>query len=141
MIRLLNMLLATRHCVPRSARAWYKNAGIYFSRAIPELLLNTKWLGRKLDYLCKRRPFDGCAYAGNLMGTYGYKEIVPRELFGSPKWYAFEDIFVYGPERVEQYLTLIYGDWKTLPPIEKRGIKHDFIYLSFDESYLSKSAK
>ena len=140
-IHFLNMLLATRRCVPRPARAWYKNAGIYVSRAIPEFLLNTKALGRKLDSLCGRISFDESEFVGNLMGTYGSKEIVPKEFFGSPTRYAFEDIFVYGPQRAEKYLTHIYGDWATLPPLEKRGIQHDFIYLSFDESFLDGYAE
>ena len=61
-----------------------------------------------------------------------------RSVYGMPTEYFFEGITVYGPERYEEYLSKIYGDWRKLPPIEKRVNVHDYVYLNLNESYLDK---
>ena len=77
-VDLINKLLATRNSKVRKARAWYKNAAICLSRIIPEVLINTKVLARRLDVLCAERPFESCEYVGNLLGNYGERELCPR---------------------------------------------------------------
>jgi lipopolysaccharide cholinephosphotransferase len=62
-----------------------------------------------------------------LANTYGGKakaETLPKEYMGEPKLYDFEDTKFYGVAMPEEYLTSLYGDWKTLPPEDKR---HDHI--------------
>ena len=65
---------------------------------------------------------------GNLIAnTYGgtaKAETMPREYMGEPRLYKFEDTRFYGVAMPEEYLTSLYGDWKTLPPEDKR---HDHI--------------
>ncbi len=65
---------------------------------------------------------------GNLIAnTYGgtaKAETMPREYMGEPRLYKFEDTQFYGVAMPEEYLTSLYGDWKTLPPEDKR---HDHI--------------
>lgn len=61
---------------------------------------------------------------GNLIAnTYGGSakaEAMPREYMGEPKLYEFEDTKFYGVAMPEEYLISAYGDWKTLPPEDKR---------------------
>lgn len=61
-----------------------------------------------------------------------------KEIYGTPTLYDFENIKVYGPEKYDEYLTRIYGDWRKLPPIEKRVTAHDFIELNLNKSYREK---
>lgn len=135
-IYLLSMLLATRNSKLRKARSWYKNAAIVFSRIIPEALLSTKWLARKVDRLCERRSIESSVYVGSMLGSYGLREVFPKRVFGIPRLYAFEDTKIFGLENAEDYLVQVYGNWKELPPFERRGIQHDFLYISLDKSYL-----
>ncbi|MCI8838217.1 MAG: LicD family protein [Hungatella sp.] len=132
----LNMFTATRTSVPRKGRKWYKNIAIYLSGLIPERAVNTKKLIVRLDNMCEQLDFDECKYGGVLLGGYGKKDILRRELFGDPKEYRFEDIMVYGPEKADEYLTHIYSEWRKYPPIEKRNSGHDFIYIDLNHSYL-----
>ena len=55
-------------------------------------------------------------------GVYSKKEITPKDNIGEPKLMAFEDTYLFGVEKPEAYLTLIYGDYMKLPPVEKRRI-------------------
>lgn len=134
----LNMFIATRTSIPRAERSWYKNVAILVSSIIPEKLLNTKRIICKLDKMCARIPYDNSKYVGNLAGAYGLREIVDRDLFGEPKLYKFEDTYVYGVEKGDEYLTQIYGDWRQLPPEDKRSSGHDFELLDLNRSYIER---
>ena len=80
--------------------------------------------------------YENSIYVANVMGNYRIKEVTLKEYFGIPTMYSFEGIEIYGPEKVDEYLTGIYGDWRQLPPEEKRYTKHDFIVFDLDKSFL-----
>ena len=48
----------------------------------------------------------------------------PVSLWGKPKKSAFENIALYGPEKMNDYLTWYFGDYMQLPPVEKRVCGH-----------------
>ena len=52
---------------------------------------------------------------------------------GTPKLYDFENIKIRGIEDYDAYLTGVYGDWRQLPPEEKRVSAHDYVYVDFDK--------
>ncbi len=131
-----NMFLMTRTCVIRKDRSWYKNASILVSCLIPSFAVNNKRLAISVDKLANSLNNDDATYVANLMGAYRTKEIVKKEFFGKPTLYEFENIEIFGPENYNEYLTQIYGNWKELPPEEKRYTKHDFLELNLDKSYL-----
>lgn len=56
----------------------------------------------------------------NTYGGTAKAETMPKEYMGEPKLYDFEDTQFYGVAMPEEYLTSLYGDWKTLPPEDKR---------------------
>lgn len=131
-----NMFLMTRTCVIRKDRSWYKNASILVSSIIPSFFVNNKKLSISIDKLANSFNNDNASYVANLMGAYRTKEIVKKELFGTPTLYKFEDIEVFIPEKYNDYLTQIYGNWKELPPEGKRHTKHDFVEINLEKSYL-----
>ena len=49
------------------------------------------------------------------MGAYREREIVETRMFGKPALYTFENTKLYGPEKYDEYLTHIYGDYMTIP--------------------------
>ena len=131
-----NMFLATRTCAVRKSRKWYKNFAIKLSHLIPSFLVNERKLCTKIDKLCSRRNFDDCDYVGNLCGVYREKETYFKSMLGTPTEHKFENISIYLPEKAIDYLTQTYGDWKQLPPKDRRGIQHDFSGIDFEKSYL-----
>ena len=120
----------------RKQRKWYKNALIIASRMIP--FYNIKKSSLKIDRLFSKYSYENSEYVCNFNGSYGSKEITEKRLFGTPKEYDFEHLKIKGPEFFDEYLTRIYHNWKELPPVEKRGIQHDFILLDLNKSYFDE---
>lgn len=123
-------------CAFRNNRKWYKNLSIVFGRIVSPLLISERKLNMYINELCKQNDFDNSEYVGNLIGNWGYKELMNRSFFGEPKEYKFEDIVVYGVEKPHEYLTSLYGDYMKLPPMEKRVSHHDNIEINLNNSYL-----
>lgn len=63
---------------------------------------------------------------GNLLGTvwgrYGKREFAPKEYWGTPKLYDFEDTQLYGVEKYDDFLKFFYGDYMKLPPKEQQFV-------------------
>ncbi len=135
--RLLDFL-TTRVVAPREGRKWYKNLALAVSQKIPDFLVSEKKLTDKITRLCARRDFDSCLYAANLVSTWRSKEIMPRQAYGQPTLYRFEGIEAFGVENADLYLSTLYGNWRQLPPEDKRKSAHSGIFLDLDRSYLEE---
>lgn len=59
----------------------------------------------------------------------------PKEWFSSAVLKDFEGYKMPVMAGYDQYLTLIFGDYMELPPIEKRVAKHETAYINLNESY------
>ena len=136
-----NMLLMTKTCRLSKKRSFYKNIVIFFMKLVPNFILNTKKISIKVDKLAKKNSFNEYDYVGNLMGAYRSREIFKKELLGERKKFSFEDTYIYGPQYYEEYLKQIYGDWQTLPPIEKRRGAHDYYYIDLKTSFKMEDFK
>ena len=68
-------------------------------------------------------------YVCNLSTSYGLFNY-DKNLFKKTKKLPFENLNVLVPKEYEEYLTIIYGDYMKLPPIEER-INHGFSYIDF----------
>lgn len=119
----------------RKGRRWYKNLGVALFRLLP---MNPKRLLGKLVSQCKKYSYADSLYVGNLVGAWGEREITHRDVMGTPTLYKFEDMSVYGAQNADEYLSSLYGDWRKLPPEEKRVSHHDFIEFNLKKSYLDK---
>lgn len=56
----------------------------------------------------------------------------PKDMLLPPRPIMFEGIEAYVPNKVEDYLKLIYGDYMQIPPPEKRA-KHYVVEFCLDE--------
>ena len=65
---------------------------------------------------------------------------MPIEWFGEGITGVFEGRKVVIPHNYEAYLTHIYGDYMTPPPVDQRG-GHEFVYVNFDERISGKQRK
>lgn len=76
----------------------------------------------------------------NYSGTWGKREIVPKEWYGEGAEVLFEGIKVMAPKEYDKWLTQVYGDYMTLPPVEKRKSHHftDVIDLEHPYTYYTK---
>lgn len=136
--RLHNLLLA-RTCGIRSGRSPLKNAAVIMFKCIPNCVVSDKRLLKRLADICSERKWDECSYGGNLVGAWRFREVMPRTVMGTPTLYKFETLMVYGAENADEYLTNLYGNWRELPPVEKRITHHDYIMRDLTRPY--KNAK
>lgn len=134
-IRKLDTLLLLKSTGFRKDRKLYKNIGVALFRLIP---FDTEKILKKLVAKCSLYPYDECLYCGNLVGAWREKEIMFRSIMGEPKLYDFEGIKICGAENADEYLTCLYGDWKELPPEDKRVSHHDFVEIDLNKSYIEE---
>ncbi len=129
-------LLMTRVATVRKGRGFFKNFSVVLMRFLPKCFFDEKKLLKKLDETCSQISFDDSKYVANLVGNWWDKEIMPKNVFGTPKSIVFENLNLFGVEFPDEYLTHLYGNWKKLPPVEKQISHHDFIYINLNEPYI-----
>lgn len=79
------------------------------------------------SYRIDREPLASC-YAD------GLKNALPKEISCSFAPIEFEGVEVMGIKHAHQYLSKMYGDYMTIPPVEKQ-IQHKFYYLDLEHPY------
>ena len=102
-----------------------------FARAVTKLalsILSDRLLDR-LKAIAKRKMLSQSSpdstLVANMIGRKGYwDEIMPREYFGTPALQEFEGRPLPIPSRYDEYLTHLYGDYRTLPPLAEQHPHH-----------------
>lgn len=90
--------------------------------SFPKKILD--FLGRRAYNGLTRWQYEDTEYVSNIFGVRGAKEVVPRAFFGKPRLAEFEDTQMPIPEKAEEYMTHIYGDYMALPPEHERVPLH-----------------
>lgn len=93
-----------------------------------EKILSSKLTGNFYDRVCGHYSLDESEWAGALGGVMRFREIVPKNWFGSGVIMDFENIKVNCVTEWDKYLTYIYGDYMTPPPMSDRN-KHNVTKL------------
>lgn len=129
-------LLLTLTTGLRKGRSLHKNLAVLSMRAIPNCMMDKKKLLHSIDAISGSKSCEDCTWVGNMMGNWMERELMPRSILGMPAVYSFESLDIFGPEDYEGYLTSLYGNWRELPPLEKRKSHHDFLMMDLEHSYL-----
>ena len=66
---------------------------------------------------------------------YGKNDYILAEYYGSGTEMLFEGIKVRIPSNVDGYLTSLYGDWRTPPPLDKQVGTHNFDVCDIEKPY------
>ena len=72
-----------------------------------------------------RHPYEDSRLVGAILGSYGLKEVMERKTFDNYLNLDFEGKEYRAIAGYETYLKSLYGDFMTLPPLEKR-VSHHF---------------
>lgn len=91
-------------------------------------LINPEKSLNSLDKVLQKPDYESTNWTWNFSGCYGKREIVPKLELGGKREAIFEGRRVSIPLKAEEYLEHIYGDWKKLPPSEKRA-SHPIIFV------------
>lgn len=106
-------------------RSFVEKISILIGTHLPlKQFLSANKLQFKIDKLLQKQNKHS-QYAGTIMGAYRTKEVVPRAYFGNGKFYKFESQFFRGPEKYDDYLRHMYGDyWKVPSKQDKKNKRH-----------------
>ena len=84
------------------------------------------WPLNETNKLVEKYKFDRSPYVATVLAN-GLKNCVNRECFASFKSVKFEELTLNIPVGYHEYLTALYGDYLTPPPVNKQSKKHDNI--------------
>jgi phosphorylcholine metabolism protein LicD len=74
---------------------------------------------------------SGCDYVANYCSSYQLKkQTFPAQAFSKAQYISFEGLMLPVPQEYDLVLGIIYGDYLTFPPLEKRKSRHSFIYIT-----------
>ena len=72
---------------------------------------------------------------------YDYnKQVMKKEIYGEGKRIEFEGNKLIAPDKVEEYLTQLYGNYMELPPEDARKKAYEGLELSLDDATKEKYA-
>lgn len=116
-----------------------------FKELMMLLLLNKK---RKNDIRIEFKQLEDnwATERGSKLMTHSGIYSLEKELFNK-SWFTeairvqFENILVYLPKEYDEYLSHLYGDYMTPPPLEKRVSTHSHFYLNLKEGLTLKEVE
>jgi len=77
-----------------------------------------------LEKLASRYGFGSSDEICNYMGAWGKREVFRGEWLGEGVTLSFEGLLLNGVSQYDEYLTHLYGDYLSLPPVEQRRSHH-----------------
>lgn len=88
---------------------------------------------RQLHDISYQNDYEKAKNVINFNGSYGMREIFPKEWIKDKIPFPFEGITVYLPSGYDHYLHRIYDDYMQLPPVEKRVGHHHKAYFNLEK--------
>lgn len=85
---------------------------------------DTKKLISKLENVLRKYDARKEGFAGNFLGRYKEKEIMPTNIFDETVWMDFESLKVPVMKDYDTYLRNLYGDYMKMPPVDKQINRH-----------------
>lgn len=90
----------------------------------------------KLEKHYRKYRYEDCGQVVCHGGVWKEREVHPRSQFGNGRKVIFDGRNVIVPENTEEYLKSQYGDWKMLPPEEKRVTHHFYDVIDTEKSFI-----
>lgn len=84
------------------------------------------WRNRVVEHFMKHHKLDESKVAASYYDFKPKRQAMPKYIFDEYIRVPFEDIEVNALKHYDEYLTVLYGDWRTPPPKEEQiGMHHD----------------
>lgn len=90
------------------------------------LCIPLRCIARYLQYIAKNNNKKKSDYVFECAQGIFQKHPFPKQLFDNIVLMPFEDRKYMAFANYDEYLTNAYGDWRKLPPVEKRVTHHNF---------------
>jgi len=103
-----------------------KTIGFFFRNLYRQKLL------QQMNNICYKYDYSTSKLVAVYCGSYGPKEVFPKDWLQGTIPFQFEGLTVDLPAGYDQYLRQYYGDYMQLPPAEKRQSHHLKAYFNLD---------
>ncbi len=104
-----------------------KTLGFFCRQAYRRKLL------RQMHDICYQYDYQTANLVAVYCGSYGPKEVFPKQWLQGTVAFPFEGMTVDLPKGYDQYLRQYYGDYMQLPPEEKRQSHHLKAYFNMNQ--------
>lgn len=119
--------------IENSHRTWYEKLLIWLCSHLHfQRLFSTDKRLVAFEKAIRKYPYKSSDYAACLMGGHKFKEIFPKEVFGSGVLCEFEGMKTLALTGYDQYLARFYGDYMT-PPEHMELDQHKFEIIDSKE--------
>lgn len=88
----------------------------------------------KIEKIMRKVPYEKSFWTINAQGAIKAKP-VPRHVIGDGVMFQFEDIKARIPTDYDTYLSIHYGDYMKLPPLDKQSGHHFYEHLDLNMSW------
>lgn len=109
---------------------FYKNlkSNIHVLLTLWPKLFGPRYFVKKLYGILKHKTVDSNIVASMIFDPKNDREnfIFRKEMFGDGVFLMFEGVEYKVPELFDEYLTMLYGDYMKLPPVENRKSHHSY---------------
>lgn len=87
--------------------------------------------------LLLKHPFGTAEYTGNTWSDRKRMKRLTfkREVFGNGTMVEFENINIRCPEKWDEYLNRMFGNYMKFPPLENRVSEHNYAFIDLNTSY------
>ncbi len=116
-MRVKNMVIGHR-------RSPLRNAVLAVAKVLLAVL-RPGWAAAAMGRVARLGDFESCARGGVI--AWGYQESVPVAAYGVPSQLVFEKGSYCVPQDTDTVLRILYGDYRSLPPVEQQVTLHRFV--------------
>lgn len=88
------------------------------------------WIIQRMERICRRYDFSSSANVMAYCGSYGNREVFPKQWLEGTVSMPFGPLTVCLFSGYDGYLHQLYGDYMQLPPVEKRVSHHTKAYFN-----------
>jgi len=123
----LHKLINAKKAVIGPQRTFAKNCLLCFGKVLLAFT-STRAILDRFKKVCERNNYDQSKYVACLMDTrHGIEGMFPKEWMLKTEDHSFEGFDFKVPVMFDAMLRCLYGDYMTLPPVEKRVSTHSFV--------------
>lgn len=123
-IKVYKCILDIKNTLRRKDRSLLKNTVLTLFKFLLSFL-SKKMLISQIIKLSKKYKYSSSKLVAEFsIMAYGNKEIYPKDLFTDLSELTFENRQYYVPKDYDKFLSLTYGNYMQLPPVEKRVTHH-----------------
>lgn len=97
--------------------------------------LRSAKIAEKLETHISQYPIETSSVVCNHGTWYGSRDFISAEFYGKGTEILCEGMSVRVPEKYDEYLTALYGDWRTPPPPEKQKGHHYYEVCDTEKPY------